>query len=160
MGIQRVGHVVLKVRDLEKAKWFYVDLMGMHIGKYVPDAGMFLRFKEQNDENAQHHDLAIFKTGDDADPPKENQVGLFHVALQCENENQVREYYDRFKAAGIETFEQWDHKITHSIYIRDPDGNAIEIYCDVEDYNWREEGMGFMNLPYDIEDVPPKASTS
>jgi len=76
MPIRRVGHVVLKVRDLNKARRFYCDFLGMTIGN-ASDRGMFLRF------NDYHHDIAIFKTGDDAEPPRDNQVGLVHVALIC-----------------------------------------------------------------------------
>ena len=60
--IQKVGHVVLKVRDLEKAREFYCGVLGMKLAKFDPDRGMFLRF------NDYHHDIAIFKTGPDADP--------------------------------------------------------------------------------------------
>lgn len=74
-GIIGVKHVVLKVRDLEKARQFYCGVLGMKIGNYDPERGMFLRF------NDYQHDIAIFRTGPDADPPKENQVGLVHVAL-------------------------------------------------------------------------------
>src|SRR6266571_5009297 len=70
-----VRHVVLKVQDLEKAKAFYCGVLGMKVGKEDPERGMFLRFGDY------HHDIAIFKTGPNADPPKANQVGLAHVAL-------------------------------------------------------------------------------
>ncbi len=56
MGMQRVVHVVLKVRDLEEAKGFYVGVLGMKVGNYDPKRGMFLRFGDY------HHDIAIFKT--------------------------------------------------------------------------------------------------
>ncbi len=77
--IRRVGHVVLKVRDLDKARDFYCDVLGMTLAKFDPQRGMFLRF------NDYHHDIAIFKTGPDADLPKQNQVGLVHVALVVES---------------------------------------------------------------------------
>src|SRR5262249_14603506 len=95
MPIRRVGHVVLKVRDLDKARRFYCDFLGMTIGN-ASERGMFLRF------NDYHHDLAIFKTGDDADPPRDNQVGLVHVALVTDGVQTVREFYDRAKAMGVE----------------------------------------------------------
>src|SRR2546428_12022895 len=74
-GIIGVKHVVLKVRDLEKARQFYCGVLGMKLGQWDPERGMFLCF------NDYHHDIAIFKTGPDADPPKKNQVGLGREVL-------------------------------------------------------------------------------
>ena len=61
MGIQRVGHVVIKMRDLEKAKAFYQGVLGMKIGA-ESERGIFFRFGDY------HHDIAVFKTGDDVVP--------------------------------------------------------------------------------------------
>jgi catechol 2,3-dioxygenase len=152
MAIKRVGHVVLKMRDLEKARRFYVDFLGMKIGNESP-RGMFLRF------NDYHHDIAIFKTGDDAEAPKDNQVGLVHVALVCENDETVRGFYDKARAEGIEVTGWTDHDITHSLYVKDPEGNTIEIYADTA-YNWQEGGMGFRSRPFDIEAVPSPAGVA
>ncbi len=154
MSIQRVGHVVLKVRDLEKAKDFYVGVLGMKIGNYHPERGMFLRFGDY------HHDITIFKTGDDAAPPTENQVGLVHVALITDGVASVRDYYDRCKAAGVEIVGMTNHAITNSLYVKDPEGNTIEIYAGVptEEYDWREQGMGFIQRPFDIEAVSAEAA--
>jgi catechol-2,3-dioxygenase len=149
MPIKRVGHVVIKVRDLEKAKRFYCGFLGMKVGNESP-RGMFLRFDDY------HHDIAIFKTGDDADPPKDNQVGLVHIALVTDGVETVRRYYDRAKAEGVEIAGWTNHAITNSLYVKDPEGNTIEIYAEVppEEYDWREQGMGFINRPFDIEAVP------
>jgi len=147
-GIIRVGHVVLKVRDLEKARQFYCGVLGMKLAKYDPERGMFLRF------NDYHHDIAIFKTGPDADLPKENQVGLVHVALLVENLEVVKAWYERCKALGVPIVTTTDHAVSNSVYIKDPEGNVLEIYCDVPEYDWRTHGMGFIAKPLDLETVP------
>ena len=147
MGIQRVGHVVLKMRDLEKAKQFYQGVLGMQIGA-ESERGIFFRFGDY------HHDIAVFKTGDDADPPKSNQVGLVHVALVTDGVESVRRMYDRCKEMGVEIVGASNHAVTNSLYVKDPEGNTIEIYAEVPEYNWREEGMGFIVRPFDIEAVP------
>jgi catechol 2,3-dioxygenase len=149
MPIKRVGHVVLKVRDLDQARRFYCDFLGMQIGN-SSEAGLFLRF------NDYHHDIAIFKTGDDAALPTPNQVGLVHVALLTDGVETVRAFYDRARAMGIEVAGWTNHAITKSLYVKDPEGNTIEIYADVplEEYNWPERGMGFISQPFDIEAVP------
>ena len=150
MAIKRVGHVVLKMRDMDKAKQFYVDFLGMKIGSEMEGRGMFLRFGDY------HHDIAIFKTGDDAEAPKENQVGLVHVALVCDSDEVVRGFYDKAKAAGVEITGWTDHDVTHSLYLKDPEGNTIELYAETG-YDWQNNGMGFRSKEFDIEAVAPAA---
>ena len=113
--------------------------------------GIFFRFGDY------HHDIAVFKTGDDADLPKANQVGLVHVALVTDGVQTVKAMYERCKEMGVEIVGSNDHAITKSLYIKDPEGNTIEIYAEVPEYNWREEGMGFISRPFDIEKVPAPA---
>jgi catechol-2,3-dioxygenase len=152
MPIKRVGHVVLKVRDVEKAKRFYIDFLGMKIGNEMEGRGMFLRF------NDYHHDIAIFKTGDDADLPKDNQVGLVHVALVCDSDETLRGYYDRARKMGV-TVESWtDHDVTHSLYLRDPEGNQIELYAETG-YDWPNNGMGFRSKAFDLEGIASPAGS-
>jgi catechol 2,3-dioxygenase len=151
MGIQRVGHVVIKMRDLEKAKAFYQGVLGMKIGA-ESERGIFFRFGDY------HHDIAVFKTSDDADLPKANQVGLVHVALVTDGVQTVKAMYERCREMGVEIVGSNDHAITKSLYIKDPEGNTIEIYAEVPEYNWREEGMGFISRPFDIEKVPAPAT--
>jgi catechol 2,3-dioxygenase len=143
-----VRHAVLKVRDLDKCKAFYCGVLGMKVGKEDPERGMFLRFGDY------HHDIALFKVGPDADPPKQNQVGLAHVALVVDSLDTVKLWYERCKAMGVDIDHTTDHNITSSLYIKDPEGNTLEIYCDNNAYDWREEGMGFMAKPFDFEKVP------
>ncbi len=147
-GIIGVRHVVLKVRDLEKAKQFYCGVLGMKIGQEDPQRGLFLRF------NDYHHDIAIFKTGPDADLPKENQVGLVHVALLVDSLETVKAWHDRCKALGVPIVSTTDHAITNSLYIRDPEGNVLEIYCEVPEYDWHTLGMGFIARRLDLEAAP------
>jgi catechol 2,3-dioxygenase len=146
--IQKVGHVVLKVRDLEKARQFYVGVLGMTCAKFDPDRGMFLRF------NDYHHDIAIFKTSPDADLPKKDQVGLVHVALVVDSLDTVKAWYQRCKAHGVPIVTTTDHAVSNSMYFKDPEGNVLEIYCDMPDYDWRTQGMGFIARPLDLEAAP------
>ncbi len=141
-----VRHAVLKVRDLEKAKQFYCGVLGMKIGKEDPERGMFLRFGDY------HHDIAIFKTGPDAEPPKDNQVGLVHLALIVDSLDTVKAWYEHCKAMGVKIDHTTNHMITSSFYIKDPEGNTLEIYCDNTDYDWRANGMGFMAKPLNLEE--------
>ena len=146
--ITKVGHVVLKCQDLEKARDFYCGVLGMELAKFDPNRGMFLRF------NDYHHDIAIFKTGPDADPPKANQVGLVHVALVVDSLDTVKAWYAKLKALGVPIVGTADHAVSNSMYFQDPEGNVLEIYCDVPTYDWRTQGMGFIANPIDLETVP------
>ena len=148
--IKKVGHVVLKCQDLEKAREFYVDVLGMTLAKFDPNRGMFLRF------NDYHHDIAIFKTGPDADPPKQNQVGLVHVALVVDDLDTVKAWYAKLKARGVPIVGTADHAVTNSMYFKDPEGNTLEIYCEVpfSVYDWHTQGMGFIANPLNLESEP------
>ena len=153
--IRKVGHVVLKCQDMEKARHFYCDILGMELARFDPNRGMFLRFSDY------HHDIAIFKTGPEADPPKANQVGLVHVALVVDDLDTVKAWYARLKAHGVPIVGTADHAVSNSMYFKDPEGNTLEIYCDVQAsvYDWRTEGMGFIARPLDLEsEAAPAAS--
>ena len=114
--IRKVGHVVLKCEDLEKAREFYVDVLGMTLARFDPNRGMFLRFDDY------HHDIAIFKTGPHAAPPTQNQVGLVHVALVVDDLDTVKAWYAKLKARGVPITGTADHAVTNSMYFKDPEG--------------------------------------
>jgi catechol 2,3-dioxygenase len=145
MGIKRVGHVVLKMRDLEEAKRFYGGVLGMKISSESPVA-VFFRF------NDYHHDVGVFKVQDDAEGPKDNQVGLLHFALVLENRDDLIKMHQHLKEQGVTIEAEFDHGMTNSLYIYDPEGNAIEIYCEVPEYDWRtnDDFVGYLK-PIDIE---------
>jgi catechol 2,3-dioxygenase len=131
MGIQRVGHVVVKMRDLEAAKQFYGGILGMQISSESAGA-IFFRFADY------HHDIGVFKVDEDAEAPTKEQVGLLHFALVMDSLESLVEMYQRLKDRGVEILGTLDHGMTRSLYIKDPDGNGIEIYCEVPEYDWRE----------------------
>lgn len=136
MAIERVGHVVLKMRDLEEAKRFYGDVLGMTVVQENPDFGVFFRFSDY------HHDIAIFKVSEHADAPKRDQVGLAHIALVADSFETVKAMYRRLKEHGVTKIGATDHGMTKSIYFTDPDGNGIEIYSEVPEYDYRTLGLG------------------
>ena len=145
MGIQRVGHAVLKVRDMEVSKQFYVGVLGMKISSESPHA-TFFRF------NDYHHDIGVFKVSENAQSAQADQVGLLHIALVVDSKEALVETYKDLKAKGVKVESTLDHGMTNSLYIYDPDGNAIEIYCEVPDYDWRTNNdfVGYLK-PLDIE---------
>lgn len=129
MGIQRVGHVVLKVRDLEVAKEFYGGVLGMKISSDTP-RGVFFRFGEY------HHDVGCFKVSDDAPGPQDDQVGMLHIAFVVDSLETLKRLHKELPEKGVNVEATLDHGMTLSLYIYDPFGNQIELYCEVPDYDW------------------------
>ena len=145
MGIKRVGHAVLKMRSLEAAKEFYGGVLGMKISSESEQA-IFFRFGDY------HHDIGVFKVSEEAELPKEDQVGLLHIALAVETQDALVEVYKQLKEKGVTIETTLDHGMTRSLYIYDPERNAIEIYCEVPEYDWRtnDDFIGYLK-PFDLE---------
>jgi catechol 2,3-dioxygenase len=126
----RVGHVVLKVRDLDRALGFYRDLLGFRVAGEMSNVMIFLTATGEN-----HHDLALLRVGDQAPSPLPTAVGLYHVAVQLAD-------WDAIKAAHALLAERGllkgtaDHGVSRSLYTADPDGNEIELYCDAPRSEW------------------------
>ena len=148
MPIQRVGHVVLKMRDLDEAKRFYRDILGMQVTDEREGFGVFFRFDDY------HHDIAVFKVDEDAEAPHKNQVGLAHVALIADSFDTVKEMHQRLKAHDVPIVRTVDHGITKSVYFQDPDGNELEIYCEVSEVDWHEVDTIIKADPIDLEAAP------
>ena len=134
-AIQRLGHVVLKMRDLEEAKRFYGGVLGMQITDEREGFGVFFRFSDY------HHDIAIFKVSEDAAAPLGDQVGLSHVAMVVDSLDDVRGWYQRLKEHNVAIVRTTDHGVTRSVYFKDPEGNDLEIYCDNPDFNYFENSI-------------------
>ena len=144
MAIQRTGHVAIRVRDLEAAKRFYGDILGMNLGMEIPGQGLFFRFSNY------HHDLAVFKAREGAEAASKNHAGVAHIALVADDFETVLGMYRRLRAHGVHVSRTIDHGATKSIYFSDPDGIELEIYCEVPEFDWRHNGM--VRVPMDIED--------
>jgi len=123
---KKVGHVVLKVIDLKRAEQFYTEVLGFEVASRLNrPRGVFFTLGDQ------HHDLAVLQVPPESEPVKERQVGLHHVALQVASFAELKEAYRTLKDRGITITRTVDHLITKSIYFLDPDGNSLELYCDV-----------------------------
>jgi catechol 2,3-dioxygenase len=131
MKIQSLGHVVVKVRNQQRAETFYNGLLGIPIVARLPSLSM--TFFSLGD----HHDFAIAAVGDDVPDAPANSPGLFHVAFKIGNRiEELREAKLQLEAAGLEV-EAYDHEVTKSVYFKDPDGNTIELYVDASDV-WKQ----------------------
>ena len=148
MPIQRVGHVVIKMRDLDEAKRFYRDILGMQITDEREGFGVFFRFDDY------HHDIAVFKVDEDAEAPQKNQVGLAHIALIADSLDTVKAMHRRLKEHEVPIVRTVDHGITQSVYFKDPEGNELEIYCEVPEVDWHNVDTIIKADPIDLEAAP------
>jgi catechol 2,3-dioxygenase len=125
-----IGHVVLKVRDLDRALAFYRDLLGFRVSSEMSNVMIFLTATGES-----HHDLALLRVGDSAPSPAPNSVGLYHVAIQLANWEAVKHAHGVLTERGLVKGTA-DHGVTKSLYTMDPDGNEIELYCDAPREEW------------------------
>ena len=133
---KRVGHLVLNVKDVETSTKFYTEVLGFQIALERPGFGTFLTCGKI------HHDLALFQASEDAAPVQKGALGLNHMALQVEDFDMLTEYHSILKDVGI-IDRTTDHGMTSSIYLTDPDGNGIELFCNNQDYP--AEGLAIMS---------------
>ncbi|HEX2172179.1 MAG TPA: VOC family protein [Dehalococcoidia bacterium] len=133
MRVQSLGHVVLKVRDLERAEEFYHGVLGLPIATRWEDRQMTF-FTLGN-----HHDVAVRALGPDAPLADPAGAGLAHVAF-CVGDSldELRAWKRRLEESGVPIDRITDHKVSHSIYLSDPDGNGIELYVDASDA-WKQD---------------------
>jgi catechol 2,3-dioxygenase len=126
----RIGHVVLKVRDLDRSLAFYRDLLGFRVAGEMSNVMIFLTATGEN-----HHDLALLRVGDSAPSPLATAVGLYHVAIQLPDWDAVQRAHAVLSERGL-LRGAVDHGVSRSLYTADPDGNEIELYCDAPREQW------------------------
>jgi len=126
----RVGHVVLKVRELERSLEFYRDVLGFTVASEMSNVMVFLTATGES-----HHDLGLLRVGDSAPSPLPNSVGIYHVAIQLADWDAVKHARDVLNERGLLRGTA-DHGVSRSLYTADPDGNEIELFCDAPREEW------------------------
>ncbi len=135
----KLGHIVLRVRDLERSKRFYTDVLGLRSTGEVP--GVMAFFSTQ--ANSDSHDLALMRLGPDAPDADPNRVGLYHFAYQVASEEALAAAYQTLREAGVPIVGTGDHGVSKGIYILDPDGIEIEITYELPREQWPKGGNAF-----------------
>jgi catechol 2,3-dioxygenase len=127
MKVQALGHVVIKVRNQARAEAFYNGVLGL------PVAARYEALHMTFFTLGNHHDFAVTAVGDAAPDAPSNAPGLFHVAFKIgDSVEQLRDAKATLEAAGLKVT-AFDHGVSQSIYVPDPDGNTVELYVDVSD---------------------------
>ena len=132
MHVQALGHVVVKVRDQARAEAFYNGVLG------IPIAARMDHYPITFFSLGNHHDFAVMAVGEDAVSPPDGATGLLHVAFKIGNSlDDLRAAKRDLEASGV-AVKPVDHGVTQSLYIRDPDGNEVELYVDTSDI-WKQQ---------------------
>ena len=139
---RKLGHIVLKVRDAQKSKEFYARALGLKVA--FEDAGQGVVFLSYG---VQHHDLALFQLAT-GETPAASQPGLHHTAWQVGSFAELQEAHRQLGELGIAVEDTIEHNVSRSVYFHDPDGNRVEIYCDMV-----EDGFGAMRTMGPRRDV-------
>ncbi len=127
----RIGHIHLKVADLDRALKFYSDILGLQITQRLGDGAVFLS------AGGYHHHIAL-NTWESlgGSPSPRGTTGLYHTAIVYPTRAALAEAFRRVLVAEIPLEGAADHGVSESIYLRDPEGNGVELYWDRPKEQW------------------------
>jgi catechol 2,3-dioxygenase len=133
----RIGHVHLKVSDLERSLHFWRDILGLQVMQRMGEQAVFLS------AGGYHHHIAL-NTWESAggSPPGFGTTGLYHVALLYPDRPALARALQRLTDAGWPLEGASDHGVSEALYLRDPDGNGIELYRDRDRAEWPRDTTG------------------
>ena len=151
----QIGHVHLKVSDIEKAEAWYRDVLGFEVTTRYGSEASFMS------AGGYHHHIGLntwHSRG--GSPPPVNTTGLYHVAILYPSRSALAEALKRVLESGWPVDGASDHGVSEAIYLRDPDGNGIELYCDRPKEEWPRNPDGSLGMstdPLDVEDLLAQA---
>jgi catechol 2,3-dioxygenase len=143
MQVKELGHIVLYVRDLQRSRRFYGEVLGWkEVARLGGQGAVF-------SSGRTHHELLLLEVGSQAAPmPPPPRVGMYHFGLKIgQTDEELRAALNELLDAGVKVNGSADHNVTHSLYIEDPDGNEIELYIDVQPERWREDPEAIVAQP-------------
>jgi catechol 2,3-dioxygenase len=150
-----IGHVHLKVSDLERAVRFYTEVLGFEVQQRWRDEAAFLS------AGGYHHHIGLntWQSKGGA-PPAPGTTGLFHFAIRYPDRGSLANALKRVVEAGVEIDGASDHGVSEAIYLRDPDENGIELYRDRPREEWPRDGDGgiaMVTAPLDLRGLLAEA---
>jgi catechol 2,3-dioxygenase len=147
----RIGHVHLKVSDLERSVKFYTDVLGFEVTTRYGRQAAFLS------AGGYHHYIGLnVWESEGGSPPPSNTTGLYHFAILVPTRKELAHVLKRLIDRSWHIDGVSDHGVSEAIYLRDPDDNGIEIYCDRPRDQWPQDTNGKLVMytrPLDIESL-------
>ena len=145
-----IGHVHLKVADIDRSLSFYRDILGFDEMQRMGDEAAFLS------AGGYHHHLGLNTwQSRGGSPPPPGTTGLFHVAIRYPDRRTLGDALRRLVEAKWPVDGATDHGVSEAIYLRDPDGNGVELYRDRPEQEWPRpasgEGVAMHNAPLDLQ---------
>jgi catechol 2,3-dioxygenase len=146
-----IGHVHLKVADIERSLAFYCDVLGFELMARMGDQAAFIS------AGGYHHHLGL-NTWESrgASPPPPGTTGLYHVAIRYPTRALLADALRRLNEAGIRLDGASDHGVSEALYLRDPDENGLELYRDRPREEWPRTPQGEFTMfsrPLDVENL-------
>ena len=146
-----IGHVHLKVADLERAIGFWSGVLGFELQQRFGDQAAFLSAGDY------HHHIGLNTwESKDGSPPPPGTTGLYHVAVRYPDRQTLADALRRVLEAGIPLQGASDHGVSEAIYLADPDGNGVELYRDRPREEWPRpdgEGVAMFTRPLDLQSL-------
>jgi catechol 2,3-dioxygenase len=147
----RIGHVHLKVADLERALHFYCDVLGFEVMQRFGAAAAFIS------AGGYHHHIGL-NTWESRGgrPPAPGTTGLYHLAILYPTRSDLADALHRVVGAGIALDGAADHGVSEALYLRDPDDNGVELYWDRPEAQWPRTADGRLAMytrPLDIDSL-------
>lgn len=135
MKAHYLGHVVFYVMDLEQSLGFYRDLLGFkEVGRIFNGAAAALT------SGRTHHELLLIQVGDAPGPSSGRRRGLYHIGIKVgDSLDELRRAKHDLEQAGVPIDGMSDHTVSQSLYLKDPDGNEVELYVDADESLWKND---------------------
>ncbi|MFM9951535.1 MAG: VOC family protein [Saprospiraceae bacterium] len=153
----RIGHVHLKVADLNRALEFYRDLLGFEVTMMYGNQAAFIA------AGGYHHHIGLNTWHSKGLPPASKEgVGLFHTAILYPTRKDLAIIYDRLRSAYYPFTGASDHGVSEALYLDDPDGNGVELYWDRPQELWPTNEKGSLDMftkPLDLESLLKELNT-
>lgn len=152
----RIGHVHLKVADLERSLKFYCGVLGFELTQRMGDGAAFVS------AGGYHHHIGLntWQSRNGPRPPR-NATGLFHVAILYPTRAALADALRRLIDAGVQLDGASDHGVSEALYLEDPDGNGLELYCDRPQDQWPRDASGELQMvtkALDLNDLLAQAT--
>ncbi|HEY0263206.1 MAG TPA: VOC family protein [Granulicella sp.] len=137
----RIGHIHLKVADLERAMRFYCGVLGFELTARYGEGAAFLS------AGGYHHHIGL-NTWESlgGQPPAPGTTGLYHVAILYPTRSLLADALRRLVEAEISLEGVADHGVSEALYLRDPDGNGVELYWDRPQAEWPKDAQGGLRM--------------